>query len=139
MRKVRDLKAELTAEQEARQEADQRFATAAEEVGLARATVHTLTMSLGEARDALQAAEASVTGEATRADNAERQRDELSRHVSHLEREAVVNADETEKLNDDLAGVQAERDLLERKVNEGLLDEMSAIKSMLQSLLDKSR
>ena len=49
---------------------------------------------------------------------AERQRDELSRQVSHLEREAVVNADEMEKANDDLAGVQAERDLLERKVNE---------------------
>ena len=49
---------------------------------------------------------------------AERQRDELSRQVSHLEREAVVSADEMEKANDDLAGVQAERDLLERKVNE---------------------
>mmetsp|Transcript_21646 Transcript_21646/g.55293 ORF Transcript_21646/g.55293 Transcript_21646/m.55293 type:complete len:214 (+) Transcript_21646:1-642(+) len=49
---------------------------------------------------------------------AERQRDELSRQVSHLEREAVVSADEMEKTNDDLAGVQAERDLLERKVNE---------------------
>lgn len=49
---------------------------------------------------------------------AERQRDELARHVSHLEREAVVNGEESDKLNDDLAGVQAERDLLERKVNE---------------------
>lgn len=49
---------------------------------------------------------------------AERQRDELSRQVSHLEREAVVASDEMEKTNDDLAGVQAERDLLERKVNE---------------------
>merc|ERR1719326_767659 len=49
---------------------------------------------------------------------AERQRDELSRQVSHLEREAVVAADEMEKANDDLAGVQAERDLLERKGNE---------------------
>lgn len=49
---------------------------------------------------------------------AERQRDELSRQVSHLEREAVVTSDEMEKTNDDLAGVQAERDLLERKVNE---------------------
>lgn len=49
---------------------------------------------------------------------AERQRDELSRQVSHLEREAVVAADEMERSNDDLAGVQAERDLLERKVNE---------------------
>merc|ERR1719230_1271871 len=48
----------------------------------------------------------------------ERQRDELSRQVSHLEREAVVAADEMERTNDDLAGVQAERDLLERKVNE---------------------
>ena len=48
----------------------------------------------------------------------ERQRDELSRQVAHLEREAVVSADEMEKANDDLAGVQAERDLLERKVNE---------------------
>ena len=48
----------------------------------------------------------------------ERQRDELSRQVSHLEREAVVSAGEMEKANDDLAGVQAERDLLERKVNE---------------------
>ena len=38
--------------------------------------------------------------------------------MSHLEREAVVSADEMEKANDDLAGVQAERDLLERKVNE---------------------
>ena len=38
--------------------------------------------------------------------------------MSHLEREAVVSADEMEKTNDDLAGVQAERDLLERKVNE---------------------
>ena len=30
----------------------------------------------------------------------------------------MVTQDEREKLNDDLAGVQAERDLLERKVNE---------------------
>ena len=48
----------------------------------------------------------------------ERLRDELLQQVSQLEREALVTADEREKLNDDLAGVQAERDLLERKVNE---------------------
>mgnify|MGYP001246565346 CR=1 FL=1 len=47
-----------------------------------------------------------------------RMRDELSRQVLQLEREAVVGADQIEKMNDDLAGVQAERDLLERKVNE---------------------
>ena len=44
-------------------------------------------------------------------------RDELRDQVAQLEREALVMTDEREKLNDDLAGVQAERDLLERKVN----------------------
>ncbi len=38
-----------------------------------------------------------------------RQRDERQRQVVQLEREAVVSQDEREKLNDDLAGVQAER------------------------------
>ena len=38
-----------------------------------------------------------------------RQRDERQRQVVQLEREAVVTQDEREKLNDDLAGVQAER------------------------------
>ena len=44
-------------------------------------------------------------------------RDELRDQVAQLEREALVMTDEREKLNDDLAGVQAERDLLERKMN----------------------
>ena len=38
-----------------------------------------------------------------------RQRDERQRQVVQLEREAVVTQDEREKLNDDLAGVQAEQ------------------------------